>query len=58
MLPESTDYWLWQTCFGATSFMARTAPSWRAGYLPASPGVPDEIYVDQVAVRRRGEGAA
>ena len=58
-LPENTDYWLWQTCFGATSFIAADGAALAGGILACvNQGAPDEVYVDQVAVHSawRGRG--
>ena len=58
-LPESTDYWLWQACFGTTSFIASADGALAGGVLACvNQRVPDEVYVDQVAVHQawRGRG--
>lgn len=50
-LPESTDYWLWRACFGASSFVASEDGALAGGVLACvNQSVPDEMYVDQVAV--------
>ncbi len=58
-LPESTDYWLWQCCFGTTSFIASSDGALAGGVLACvNQSKADEVYVDQVAVRKemRGRG--
>jgi ribosomal protein S18 acetylase RimI-like enzyme len=56
-LPESTDYWLWQACFGSTSFIAADDGSLAGAVLACvNQSAPDEIYVDQVAVHSAARG--
>ena len=56
-LPETTDYWLWQACFGATSFIASSDGVLTGGVLACiNQNKPDELYVDQVAVQREWRG--
>ena len=58
-LPQSTDYWLWQACFGNTSFLASAGDALAGGVLACvNQGKPEELYVDQVAVHQtwRGRG--
>jgi GNAT superfamily N-acetyltransferase len=56
-LPETTDYWLWQACFGATSFIASSDGVLTGGVLACiNQGQPDELYIDQVAVQREWRG--
>ena len=58
-LAESTDYWLWQCCFGTTSFIASLEGALAGGVLACvNQSKADEVYVDQVAVRKemRGRG--
>jgi GNAT superfamily N-acetyltransferase len=58
-LPQGTDYWLWQACFGATSFIASAGSALGGGVLACvNQARPDEVYVDQVAVHAawRGRG--
>jgi GNAT superfamily N-acetyltransferase len=58
-LPQSTDYWLWQACFGSTSFLASAGDALAGGVLACvNQCKPEELYVDQVAVHQtwRGRG--
>ena len=56
-LPESTDYWLWQACFGTTSFIASADGALAGGVLAClNQAKPDELYVDQVAVHPAWRG--
>jgi len=58
-LPQQTDYWLWQTCFASTSFIAAEAEALAGGVLAClNQDALEEVYVDQVAVDRawRGRG--
>ncbi|HEV3010689.1 MAG TPA: GNAT family N-acetyltransferase [Burkholderiales bacterium] len=58
-LPQGTDYWLWQACFGTTSFIASADGALAGGVLACvNQAKPDELYVDQVAVHPawRGRG--
>ena len=58
-LPQSTDYWLWQACFGSTSFLASAGDALTGGVLACvNQCKPEEFYVDQVAVHQtwRGRG--
>jgi GNAT superfamily N-acetyltransferase len=50
-LPETTDYWLWQECFGDTSFIARAGEIGAGGILACVHQTRRrELYIDQVAV--------
>jgi GNAT superfamily N-acetyltransferase len=50
-LPDGTDYWLWQECFGDTSFVAQEGAAAAGGLLACvHQGRPGELYIDQVAV--------
>lgn len=50
-LPESTDYWFWQACFGTTSFIASQDGALAGGVLACvNQSAAEEVYVDQVAV--------
>lgn len=56
-LPDSTDYWLWQTCFGTTSFIACSDGTIGGGVLACINQVKaDEVYVDQIAVHTQWRG--
>ena len=56
-LPETADYWLWQACFGATSFIASSDGVLTGGVLACiNQSKPDELYIDQVAVQREWRG--
>lgn len=58
-LPQHTDYWLWQACFPATSFIAAEDDALAGGVLACvNQNASYEVYVDQVAVDRawRGRG--
>lgn len=56
-LPEATDYWLWQCCFGTTSFIASSAGDLAGGVLACiNQSKADEVYVDQVAVQKQWRG--
>lgn len=57
-LPESTDYWLWQECFGDTSFVASENIVIGGVLACINQTRPQELYVDQVAVDPawRGQG--
>lgn len=56
-LPEWTDYWLWQCCFGTTSFIASANGALAGGVLACiNQSKADEVYVDQVAVHNQWRG--
>jgi GNAT superfamily N-acetyltransferase len=56
-LPQSTDYWLWQACFGSTSFIAAADKVLTGGILACvNQSRPDELYIDQVAVHAQWRG--
>jgi GNAT superfamily N-acetyltransferase len=56
-LPGSTDYWLWQCCFGTTSFIASSNGAIAGGVLACiNQCKTDEVYVDQVAVPQKWRG--
>lgn len=56
-LPEATDYWLWQCCFGTTSFIASSDGDLAGGVLACvNQSKPDEVYVDQVTVQKQWRG--
>jgi GNAT superfamily N-acetyltransferase len=56
-LPQSTDYWLWQTCFGLTSFIAAADKVLTGGILACvNQSRPDELYIDQLAVQAQWRG--
>lgn len=56
-LPESTDYWLWQCCFGTTSFIASSEGTLAGGVLACvNQSKADEVYVDQVTVHKQWRG--
>lgn len=56
-LPETTDYWLWQTCFGTTSFLTSLDGALTGGVLACiNQGNPEELYIDQVAVQQEWRG--
>ena len=56
-LPESTDYWLWQACFGSTSFIVSSDRALAGGVLACvNQSKADEVYIDQVAVHQEWRG--
>jgi ribosomal protein S18 acetylase RimI-like enzyme len=58
-LPESDDYWFFRTLCGSTSFAVLVDGMPAGGVIACrNQDCPNEIYIDQVAVRRsfRGRG--